>query len=157
MIILGVIQIMELLKVYEVFEDIYYDYDRNGFIENLPSFVPSFIYYGLCTLFFFMVGHAASKFATKIRYFLATSDNNNLIEGLEMLSLYFKRILIFLIIIGIYSSLVMGSISFSEKTRTKQIVAQNIIQSTPFTNLILEYLEKQERRKEKEKWNKSMY
>jgi len=147
MIILGVIQIMELLKVYELYEEIEYDY--NGSRENHPSFVPSFIYYGLCILFFFMVGHAANKFTTKIRLYLATKDNNNLIEGLEMLSLYFKRILIFLIIIGTYSSLIMGSISFKEKTITKKIVTQNIIASTPFTNLIFEYLEKQEKKKRK--------
>ena len=151
MIILGVIQIIELAKAYELFEDTYKHYDYEKSRNNLrPSFAPSFIYYGLCTLFFFMVGHAANKFATKIRFSLATQNHNILIEGLQMLSLYFKRILIFLIIIGVYSSFLVITTSYKDKTRTKRIAAEQILLSTPFTNLIIDYLEEKEKKQRKE-------
>ena len=155
MIILGVIQIIELAKAYELFEDRY-----NQLRGNLkPSFALTFIYYGFCTLFFFMVGHAANKFATKIRSSLATQNHNILIEGLQMLSLYFKRIVKFLIIIGVYSSFLIGTYSYTDKNISKRIAAQQIISSLPFTNLIVDYLNEKEKkqRKEEEKRLKKEY
>ncbi len=169
MIILGIIQIIELYEAYEVFEDRYKDYDYNKLRDSLePSFVLAFIYYGLCTLFFFMVGHAANKFATKIRSSLATQNHNILIEGLQMLSLYFKRIVIFMIIIGVYSSFIIGTVSYKDKNITKRIAAEQIISSLPFTNLIQDYIqeklekerkeeERKERRKEERERERGLY
>ena len=155
MIILGIIQIIELYEAYEIFEDRYKDYDYNKLRDSLdPSFFLTFIYYGLCTLFFFMVGHAANKFATKIRSSLATQNHNILIEGLQMLSLYFKRIVIFVIIIGVYSSFIIGTVSYKDKNITRGIAADQIIYSTPFTNLIKDYIQEKlekERREEERK------
>ena len=158
MIILGVIQIIELSKAHEVFEDTYnktYDDD-----DRRPSFALAFIYHGLCTLFFFMVGYAANEFASKIRSSLATQNHNILIEGIQMLSLYFKRILIFLIIIVVYSSFLLITTSYKDKTRTKRIAAEQILLSTPFTHLILDYLkekDKKEREEEYERLKKEDY
>ena len=154
MIILGIIQIIELYEAYEIFEDNFENRDYERLRDSLePSFVLTFIYYGLCTLFFFMVGHAANKFATKIRSSLATQNHNILIEGLQMLSLYFKRIVIFFIIIGVYSSFLIGTYSYKDKNITKQIAAEQIIYSTPFTNLIQDYIQEklEKERKEEER------
>ena len=134
MIVLGVIQLIELEKAHEVFKDTYKK-------DTDASFILSAIYYGLWTLFYFMVAHAANTFATKIFSSLKHKNHDILIEGLQMLSSYFKRTLIFMSIIVVYSSSIIGTLP---DDRAKSINHYNaidqIVRSTPFTNLISDYL-----------------
>jgi hypothetical protein len=140
MMVLGVIQFIELIKAHEVFNDRY----RN---DTDASFFLSALYYGLCTLFYFMVAHAANAFATKIFSSLKHKNNNILIEGLQMLSSYFKRTLIFMSIIVVYSSSIIGTLP-DDRILTKSIdhndALEAIVYSTPFTNLIIGYLQSKE-------------
>ena len=155
-IILGIIQIIDLIIGYNYLNDT----DPSSFLPDMISpdedfsFVMLFIFYGLIATFFFSVGSALNNFSSTISLSTNTNNQNLLNKSFEHLSSIFRRSFNILLVLIIYTSLSLMTIS--SKTKSSSHLASAIVMyiNTPFSMTIMKFYENKMKKENRKNRNK---